>query len=52
MKICFLFSERKRGEKERGKERKESEKKTEGKVVLLPSKLWMGRPSLDTAAKG
>lgn len=48
MKICVLFGER--GRKRR--EREQDKKKNEDKVVLLPRKLWMHRPSLDTAAKG
>ena len=52
MKICFLFSERGR-KKEIGRESKEKDKKKNGdKAALLPSKLWIHCPSLETAAKG
>lgn len=50
---CVFCSVKERGKNKRGKERKErNKKKNEDKVVLLPRKLWMHCPSLDTAAKG
>lgn len=51
MKIRFLFSEKRRI-KERGTERRENGKRNGDEVTLLPSKLWIHRPSLATAAKG
>ena len=42
-----------RRKKEIGRESKEKDKKKNGdKAALLPSKLWIHCPSLDTAAKG
>lgn len=49
MKMCFLFSERRR--KREGK-RKERDKKNGDAVALLPSESWTHRPFLDTAVKG